>query len=170
DCLAKFRGAEPGLLVFGKRRGENLVEPYEFGIEHQTGIMSSRWRFLLQAVEVFSVQSVDQMNFTATKAQQFNVAIALNVEANGIQIGQRISILVFFPIIRVASQKDGGAGRVVGDIKGTENGHLLLGRMGGENRDLIEEAFETSHRSREGDNDCVGGRHLHNNLALAGAE
>src|SRR5207302_1746070 len=94
-----------------------------------------------------------------------DVAIALNIESNGIEIGQRFTILVFFPIISVSPEKDGGAGRVLRDIKGPENGHLLFGGMSGENRDLIEEAFETSHRSREGDNDCVGGRRLDNNLA-----
>src|SRR5947207_6033251 len=110
------------------------------------------------------------MNFTAAKTQQFNVAIALNIESNGIEIGQRFSILVFFPIISVSPEKDGGAGRVLRDIKGPENGHLLFGGMSGENRDLIEEAFETSHRSREGDNDGVRGRCLDDNLAFARAE
>src|SRR5437016_12141752 len=107
------------------------------------------------------------MNFTAAKAQQFNIAIALNIESNGIEIGQRLSFRVCFPVVRVSPEKDGGAGSVVRDIERAEDGHLLFGRMRGENRDLIEEAFETSHRSREGDNDCVGGRRLDNNLAFA---
>ena len=106
--------------------------------------------FFLQAVEVFRVQSVDQVNFAATEAQQLDVTIALNVEPNGIEIRQRLSLLVFFPIVRVPPQKDVGARSVIRDIERAEDGHFLLRRMCGENRDLIEEALESRHRSREG--------------------
>ena len=56
------------------------------------------------------------------------------------------------------------------DIEGAKDGHLLLGRMSGENRDLIEEAFESRHRSGKSDNDGVCGRRSDRNLTFAGAE
>src|SRR5437773_11331754 len=105
--FAKLRGAEPGLFVFGKRRSGNLVKPYELRIEARACIVGYCRCFFLQPVEVFGVQDVDQMNFTTAKAQQFNVAIALNIESNGIEIGQRLSFLVFFPVVRVSPEKDG---------------------------------------------------------------
>src|SRR5437773_167925 len=105
------------------------------------------------------------MNFTAAKAQQFNVVIALNIESNGIKIRQRFSILVLFPIISVSPEKDGRAGSVVGHIERAEDGHFFFGRMGGENRDLIEEAFKPRDRSGEGDNNGIRGRRLNGDLA-----
>ena len=110
------------------------------------------------------------MNFTAAKAQQFNIAIALNIESNGIEIGQRLSFLVFFPVVRVSPEKDGGAGSVVRDIERAEDGHLLFGRMRGENRDLIEEALKPRHGSRKSNNDGIRGRRLNGDLAFAGPE
>ena len=110
------------------------------------------------------------MNFTAAEAQQLNVAVALKIEANRIEIGQRLSFLIFLPVVRVPSQQDVGAGRVVRDIEGAEDGCLLLGRMGGENGDLIKEAFESCHRSGKGDDHRVRRRCLDDDLAIAGAE
>src|SRR6266568_503489 len=66
--------------------------------------VSDRGCFFLQAVEVFGVKSVDQMNFAATEAQQFNVAIPLNIEPNRIEIGQRLSLFVLFPVIRIPAE------------------------------------------------------------------
>src|SRR4029077_9731523 len=65
DSFAKFRGAEPVLLVFRQRGGGHLIEPNLLRIEARTSIMSDRGCFLLQTIEVFGVESVDQMNFTA---------------------------------------------------------------------------------------------------------
>src|SRR5437667_330231 len=53
---------------------------------------------------------------------------------------------------------------------GAEDGCLLLGRMGGENGDLIKEAFESCHRSGKGDDHRVRRRCLDDDLAIAGAE
>src|SRR5213076_3167477 len=39
DGFAKLRGAEPGLFVFGKRRGGNLVKPHELRIEARACIV-----------------------------------------------------------------------------------------------------------------------------------
>src|SRR6266568_6376429 len=153
--FAKLRGAEPGFFVFSNRCSGDLIEPYEFGIEARAGIMSYRRRFFLQTAEVFGIQYVDQVNLTTAEAQQLDITISLNIEANGIKIWKRLSILVFFPVIRVSPQEDGGTGRVVRGVKWAENGHLLLRRMRGENRDLIEEAFESRHRGRESNDHSV---------------
>src|SRR5438445_642181 len=82
DGLAKLRRAEPSLFVFGKQCGGNLVEPYEFGIETRACIMSCGWRFLLQAVEVFGVERVDQMNFIAAEADVGTGAEIRNIEGD----------------------------------------------------------------------------------------
>src|SRR5260370_34200020 len=150
--FAKLRGAEPGFFVFSNRCSGDLIEPYEFGIEARAGIMSYRRRFFLQTVEVFGIQYVDQVNLTTAEAQQLDITISLNIEANGIKIWKRFSILVFFPVIHVSPQQDKGARSVVRDIKGAEDGHLLFGRVRGENRDLIEEALESCHRGGGSDN------------------
>src|SRR6266851_2987378 len=107
---------------------------------------------------------------TTAEAEKLDVAIALNIEANGIEIGQGLSFLVFFPVVRVPPEKDVGAGSVIRDIEGAEHGHLLLGRMRGENGDLIEEAFESRDRSGKGDDYIVSRRRLDDDLAIAGAE
>src|SRR5207249_3921001 len=154
--FAKFRGAEPVLLVFGERGGRHLVEPHEFGIEARASIVSDRGCFFLQAVEVFGVKSVDQMNFAATEAKQFNVAIPLNIEPNRIEIGQRLSLFVLFPVIRIPAEKHMGAGAVIRDVEGSQNGHLLLRRMRGENGDLIKKALESRYWRGKSDDHSVG--------------
>src|SRR6266849_5311215 len=139
-------------------------------MENRAGVGGGAGRVFLQTVEIFCVECGDQMNFKTTEAEMFNVTISLNIEANGIEIGQGLTLLIFFPVIRIAPEKNVGAGSVVRDIEGAEDGHLLLGRMSGENGDLIEEAFESRYRSKKGDNDRVRGRRLDDDLALAGAE
>src|SRR5216684_3879606 len=137
--------AEPLLLVFGQGGGGNLVEPQLFGIEARASVVSNCGRFFLQSIEVFSVKSIDQMNFTTTEAEQFNVAIPLNIEPNGIKIGERLSLFVFFPVIRIPAEKHVGARAVIGDVEGSKNGHLFLRRTRGENRHLIKKALESRY-------------------------
>src|SRR5882672_10441800 len=82
------------------------------------------------------------MNFAATEAEDFDVVIVLDVEANGIEIGQGLTFLIFFPVIRIAAEKDIGAGAVIGDIEGAEDGHFFFGRVGGENGARAKRASE----------------------------
>jgi len=53
------------------------------------------------------------MDFAATEAKNFDVVIALNVEANGIEVKAAACLLIFPPVIRIAPEKDVGAGAVV---------------------------------------------------------
>jgi len=48
--------------------------------------MSGGGRFFLQTVERIGVERADQVNLTTAEAEQFDVAIALDIEANGIEI------------------------------------------------------------------------------------
>src|SRR5882724_7744170 len=153
NCFAKLGGSEPVLLVLGQLRAGHLVEPHEFGIEARASIVSDPRRFFLQTVEVFGVKSVDQMNFATTEAKQFDVAIPLNIETNGIKIGERLSRLVFFPVIRIPAEKHVGARAVVRNVEGAKNGHLLLRRMRGENGHLIKEALESRYWRGKRDDD-----------------
>src|SRR5260370_15072509 len=132
--------------------------------------MGGGWRFFLQAVEIFGVQRVDQMKFTAAKAEKLDVAIALNVEENGIEIGERSAVRIFFPVMRVTPEEDIGARSVVRDKEGAEDGHLFFGRMSGENGDLIEEAFESRDWSGKGDDNRIRGRSLDDDLTFSRAE
>ena len=58
-----------------------------------------------QAVEVIAVDDVDQVEFAALEAQHLNVAIRLNVEPDGIEIGQAASLGIFFPVVGIAAQQ-----------------------------------------------------------------
>src|SRR5260370_29190737 len=155
NCFAKFGGAEPNLLVLRESGSGNLVEPQEFGVEGGAGVMGGSGRFFLKAVEEIGVERIDEMDFAGTEAKNFDVVIALNVEANGIEVRQRLAFLIFLPVIRIAPEKDVGAGAVVGYIERAKDGHFLLGRVRGENGNLVEEARESRDRSREGNHDGI---------------
>src|SRR5260370_9779167 len=142
NCFAKFGGAEPNLLVLRESGSGNLVEPQEFGVEAGAGVMGGSGRFFLKAVEEIGVESIDEMDFAATEGKNFDVVIALNVEANGIEVRQRLAFLIFLPVIRIAPEKDVGAGAVVGYIERAKDGHFLLGRVRGENRDLVKKSCD----------------------------
>src|SRR5258708_1776170 len=84
DGFAKFGGAEPSLLVLRESGSGNLVEPHEFGVEAGPGVVGGSGRLLLEAVEEIGIERIDEMDFAAAEAKNFDGVIALNVEANGI--------------------------------------------------------------------------------------
>src|SRR5258708_38698092 len=170
DGFAKFGGAEPNLLVVRERGGGDLIKPELLGVKAGAGVVRGSRRFLLEAVEEISVESIDEMDFAAAEAKNFDVVIALNVQANGIEVRQRLAILIFFPVIRIAPEKDVGAGAVVGHIEGAEDGHFLLGRVRGQNGNLVEEARESRDRSRKSNDHRVGRGCLDDNLAVTRAK
>ena len=98
-------GAEPGALVLGDGCAGHLIEPHEIGIERGPGIVRELRRSGGQAVEVIAVDDVDQVKLAAFEAQHFDIAIGLNVEPDGIEIGQAVSLGIFFPVVGVAAQK-----------------------------------------------------------------
>jgi len=49
-----------------------------------------------QAIEVFGIETVDEVELSAFEAEQFDVAIGLNVEVDGIEVGQAASWESFF--------------------------------------------------------------------------
>src|SRR5216684_1463993 len=152
DGLAKFGGAEPNLLVVRNSGGGNLVEPELFRVEAGAGVVCGGRRFFLEAVEEIGIERIDEMDFAAAEAKNFDVMIALNVQANGIKIREGLALLILFPVIRIAPEKDVGSGSVVGNIERAEDGHFLLLRMSGENRNLVEEAIESRYGGRKGHN------------------
>src|SRR5713226_4352950 len=110
------------------------------------------------------------MNLTAAEPQQFNVAVPLNIEPNRIKIGQRLSFLVFFPVIRIPAEKHVRAGAVIRHVEGSEYGHLFFLRMRGENSDLIKETLEACYWRGEGDDHSVRCRDFYPDLHFPGAE
>src|SRR5216683_860224 len=152
DSFAKFGGAEPAFFVLGESGSGNQVEPHKLGIKAGTCVMSCSRRFFLKTVEKVGIEGIDEMDFAATEAKNFDVVIALNVETNGIEVRQRLAFLIFLPVIRIAPEKDVGAGAVVGYIERAKDGHFLFRRVRGENRDLVKEACESRHRGRKSNN------------------
>src|SRR5580658_10840403 len=96
-------GAEPSALVFGNRSACYLVEPHEIGIERSSRIVRQPRRTGGQAVEVVAVENVNQVKLTAFEAQHLDVAIRLNVEMDGVEIGQAASLGIFFPVVGIAA-------------------------------------------------------------------
>src|SRR5260370_12858627 len=170
NSFAKFGGAEPAFFVLGESGSGNQVEPHKLGIKAGTGVMSGGRRFFLKRVEKVGIEGIDEMDFATTEAKNFDVVIALNVQANGIEVRQRLAILIFFPVIRSGPEKDVGAGAVVGHVEGAEDGHFLLGRVRGQNGNLVEEARESRDRSRKSNDHRVGRGCLDDNLAVTRAK
>src|SRR5258708_25372667 len=112
------------------------------------------------------MERIDEMDVGGGEAKDFDVVIALDVEPNGIEIRQGLAFFIFFPIVGVAAEKDIGAGRVIGDVEGAEDGHFFFGRMRGENGDLVEEAFEARYWGGERERYWVGRSRLHADFAI----
>ncbi len=148
--FAEFGCAEPDFFVLVESGSGNLVEPQELGIEAGASVVRGSGRFLLETVKEISIESIDEMDFAAAEAENFDVMIELNVEADGIEVRQRLAFLIFFPVIRIAPKKDVGARAVVGHIERAEDGHFFFRRVCGENSNLVEETCESRNRSREG--------------------
>src|SRR5260370_5921670 len=106
DGFAKFGGAEPNLLVVRERGGGDLIKPELLGVKAGAGVVRGSRRFLLEAGEEISVQSIDEMDFAAAEAKNLDVVIAVNVQANGIEIREMLSLLIFFPVLRNTPEKD----------------------------------------------------------------
>src|SRR5260370_9016357 len=149
NCFAKFGGAEPNLLVLRESGSGNLVEPQEFGVEAGAGVMGGSGRFFLKAVEEIGVESIDEMDFAATEAKNFDVVIALSVTAKAIEVRQRLAFLIFLPVIRIAPGKDVGAGAVVGYIERAKDGHFLFPRVPPANRDHLTDAHRAPPTARK---------------------
>ena|ERR1017187_328018 len=148
-------GTEPGALVLGNGSAGHLIEPHEIGIERRSGIMRELGRTGGQTVEVIAVDGVNQVKFSSLEAQHLDIAIRLNVEPDGIEIRQAVSLGIFFPVVGVAAQKHARSRFVLRNHEWTEHGHFLLGRMRGHDRNLIEKALDSSKRCGKSDGDPV---------------
>src|SRR5437764_362974 len=71
-----------------------------------------------ELVEVFAIESVDQVNFVALEAEHLHVAVRLNVQLYGVEVRQLAALLVGFPVVRISFQKDRRARFVIGDHEG----------------------------------------------------
>jgi hypothetical protein len=59
-----------------------------------------------QTLERFRFHPVHKIDFIAAESDQFRVAITLNLEPDRLRIRQPPSVLVGFPVIRVAPEQD----------------------------------------------------------------
>src|ERR1700744_5956612 len=106
DGVPEDGGGKPFSLPGLHRSGLGLVKPDELGIERwsrNTGRVGLRSG---NPVEALGVQTVDQLRFAPQEPGQFNVAVWLNVDANGIEVRQLSSGRVAFPVIRISGQPD----------------------------------------------------------------
>ncbi len=136
-------GAEPGALVLGNWSARDLVEPHEIGIERGSGIVREARRTGGKAVEIIAVEDVNQVKLAALEAQHLDVAIRLNVEADGIEIRQAVSLRIFFPVVRVAAEEHARSRLVFRDQKWAEHGRFFPRRMRGHDRNLIKKALKS---------------------------
>ena len=79
-----------------------------------------------QFVVVLRVQRVDEIDLSSHQAKQLDIAILLDVETDGIDVGQLTAGRVVLPVIRIALQKQVGAGFVLRKIVGSEHRRLFL--------------------------------------------
>src|SRR5713101_1469695 len=136
-------GAEPCTLVLGNRSARDLVEPHEIRIERSPGIVRESRRTGGEAVEIIAVEDIDQVKLAALEAQHLDVAIRLNVEPDGIQIWQAVSLGILFPVVGIAAQEHARSRLVFRNQKWAEHGRFFFARMRGHDRDLIEESLES---------------------------
>src|SRR5215475_9633032 len=89
DCqrngLAKLRRSEPRLFVFRQRRHRGLVKPELFRVEPSSCAAGDGGIFALQPLELLRVNTIDQLQFAASKPDEFNVAVTLNVKLNAVE-------------------------------------------------------------------------------------
>ena len=135
-----------------------MIEPHLLGIERRPRIARHRWILSGHFVEIFGIQRVDEMNFSAGQTQHFDIAVLLDVEPHGLDIRQRAAGRIFFPVVRIALQNQVRPRFVLSNEVGTKHCHLFLRRLGRHDCHLIEKPVEPSDRRREGDADMVLGQ------------
>src|SRR5258708_12372157 len=97
DGFAKFGGAEPNLLVVRERGGGDLIKPELLGVKAGAGVVRGSKRFLLEAVEEISRDSIDGMAFPAAEAENFDVSLPLNFPPPRTRTSKRLPSSYFFP-------------------------------------------------------------------------
>ncbi len=102
---AEFVGAEPATLVIGQRGGGHLIEEDHFPIERRAGIHHRARRFRRQPVVHLRIQLVHDIELAAAETKQLQFAILLDVEADGIEIGQPAAVGVVLPVVRIAAEQ-----------------------------------------------------------------
>src|SRR6266849_1260242 len=85
DCPAEICRSKPSALVRGNRCIRNLVKPHELGVERCPGIVDDIWGTRGEAVVIVGVNRIDEIKFSAPEAENLDIAVRLNVEADGIQ-------------------------------------------------------------------------------------
>jgi len=105
---------------------------------------------------LLGIEAVDQLQFAAAKANEFNVAVALNVELDAVHIGQAGSLRIMLPVVGIFAKENGGAGLVIGNVERAQDRHLFFRRVCGHDRYLIEQALEASNGCRKCDGHNLG--------------
>ncbi len=155
QSASKIRRTEPGPLVGLDGRLRYLVEPELLAVEGRTQVAHRRGKVGRQLVEILAVHRIDDLDLAAPEAQDFGVAVLLDVEPDGIEIGQLSSRVIFLPIVRVACQQNGGPRPVVGDHERSQHRLLFVRRARRHDGDRIEQSLESGHYRRKCDGDGV---------------
>ena len=92
------------------------VEPQHLALQRRPRILHRDSAFRGKLLELIGGQRGDQVHLAAPEAQQFQLAVLLDFQADDIQIGQPLPALSL-PVVRISRQQDERAGFVFGDAE-----------------------------------------------------
>src|SRR5438045_6948655 len=94
-----------------------------------------------EPVVKLGVDGIDEIKLAAAQAQDFDIAIRLNIEPDGVEIRKRAALRVLLPVVRIALELHARSGFVFGNHEWPEDCRFVM-RMRRHDRDLVEEAIE----------------------------
>ena len=142
-------GSKPGLLVGRERRGGGLVEPHHLRFQRGPGIQHRTGRQFRQIVECVGVHRIDQIDLSAAKLDQLDVPVLLNLQADPVDVGQADAVRVHLPVVQVPRKLDLDSGLVLRHHIRSQNRRRLPRRFRRHHGHLVEQPFQTRHRSSE---------------------
>lgn len=102
-----------------------------------------------QAVKIIGVEVADQLQLSAAESRQFDIAVQLDFENDGVEIGKPRGARVQLPIVGVPLEAERYATAVLRQPERAEHGFLLYRRSRGQERHFVKQQFERGNRGRE---------------------
>ena len=107
-------------------------------------------RFPAESLEGLRLELVYKVQLSTAESKQFDVAIRLYVETEGIDVREALPVGADFPVVRVSLQQNVLPALVLRQDKGAQNCASRRSLPCRRNGELIEEKLETGHLSGEG--------------------
>ena len=166
----KFRERNQAFSYSGSGAVGVLVEPHHFGFERRAGVVDQRRRLLGEAAEHLRIDAVDQVELAAREPHQLDLAVLLDVQADGVEVRQAAAGGIRLPVVRIALQKNLRSRRVAAPRRTAPTLPFLLRGARRENGYLVEQTLEPGHRRWKHDSDLILGRNHRFHIARGGAE